>query len=248
MNEIIAFGAKYKLTDGIKVFVKSAKKHCDKLTVIVLDIQPDLQDFLLQEGVNVVDGNAFAEKYKIDTRLSPYTLKTLYFYLYLKHGTISDKVYMCDFTDIFVQRSPFELIKNDKAYVTSENHEIGECETNSTWINICYNADIFNLLKNREILNGGNILGARSGCLYLLDEMVKDTTGVISRKGNYQNIDQAILNKVVYFDAFSYNILRNQEIVNLAYSSSMTDFSNVYVIHQYDVNKELEKRLYDKFK
>ena len=30
---------------------------------------------------------------------------------------------------------------------------------------------------------------------------------IISRVGNYQNIDQASLNKVVYFDEYNYSIL-----------------------------------------
>ena len=155
---------------------------------------------------------------------------------------------MCDFTDIYIQRSPFELITTDKVYVTSENHQISKCETNTTWINVCYNPDVYNLIKNREILNGGNILGNRESCVDLLHEMTLDTADVMSRIGNYTNIDQAILNKVVYFDMHRYVILKDKEIVNLAYSSTMTDFSKTYVIHQYDVNKQLEALLYGKYK
>ena len=204
--------------------------------------------FLQNEDVNVVRGSDLSEKYKVSQSISPYTLKTIFFYLYTKHVTKSDQVYLCDFTDIFIQRSPFELIKTDKVYVTSENYPIVKCDTNTTWINICYNSDIYNLLKDKEILNGGNILGIRESCVDLLHEMTLDTADVMSRIGNYTNIDQAILNKVVYFDKFRYNILRNKEIINLAYSSTMTDFSTTYVIHQYDVNKQLEALLYGKYK
>jgi len=248
MKEIIAFGAGYDVSDGIKVFVKSAKKHCDKLTVITLNVKDELIFFLQNEDVNVVRGSDLSEKYKVSQSISPYTLKTIFFYLYTKHVTKSDQVYLCDFTDIFIQRSPFELIKTDKVYVTSENYPIVKCDTNTTWINICYNSDIYNLLKDKEILNGGNILGIRESCVDLLHEMTLDTADVMSRIGNYTNIDQAILNKVVYFDKFRYNILRNKEIINLAYSSTMTDFSKTYVIHQYDVNKQLEALLYGKYK
>ena len=248
MKEIIAFGAGYDVSDGIKVFVKSAKKHCDKLTVITLNVKDELIFFLQNEDVNVVRGSDLSEKYKVSQSISPYTLKTIFFYLYTKHVTKSDQVYLCDFTDIFIQRSPFELIKTDKVYVTSENYPIVKCDTNTTWINICYNSDIYNLLKDKEILNGGNILGIRESCVDLLHEMTLDTADVMSRIGNYTNIDQAILNKVVYFDKFRYNILRNKEIINLAYSSTMTDFSTTYVIHQYDVNKQLEALLYGKYK
>ena len=248
MKEIIAFGAGYDVSDGIKVFVKSAKKHCDKLTVITLNVKDELIFFLQNEDVNVVRGSDLSEKYKVSQSISPYTLKTIFFYLYTKHVTKSDQVYLCDFTDIFIQRSPFELIKTDKVYVTSENYPIVKCDTNTTWINICYNSDIYNLLKDKEILNGGNILGIRESCVDLLHEMTLDTTDVMSRIGNYTNIDQAILNKVVYFDIYRYIILKDNEIVNLAYSSTMTDFSKTYIIHQYDVNKQLESLLYGKYK
>jgi hypothetical protein len=149
---------------------------------------------------------------------------------------------------MLIQRSPFELITTEKAYVTSENYKIGNCKTNMTWLQICYDSTILNLLKDKEILNGGSILGKRKACVYLLSEMMLDIASIIPRTNNYPVIDQAVLNKVVYFDQFNYVILRNHEIVNLAYSSSMTDFSKSYVVHQYDVNKQLEAMLYDKYK
>ena len=248
MNEIITFGTKYSLNDGIKVLVKSAKPNCDKLTVIVYEVDSGLVDFLKDQGVNLVDGKALAEKYKINSQISSYTLKTIFFYLYSKYHTDSDQTYLCDFTDLWVRNSPFSLITNDKAYVTSENHLIGECETNTTWINICYNRDIFNILRNKEILNGGSILGKRAACVELLNEMVLEVAYVMQRSGNYPIIDQAIMNKVVYFDLFRYNILRHKEIVNLAYSADMANFTRSCVVHQYDVNKQLEAMLYEQYK
>jgi hypothetical protein len=254
MNEIITYGQGYKLSPGIKVFVKSAKKFCDTLTLISSGLTEELTQFLHDNNVNVVDAHELASKYNVQTSISPYTLKVIYFYLYCKHYSTASKVYMCDLTDVYIQKSPFELIKNLNPYVTSENQCISNCQTNTTWINICYNADIYNLLKRYQIINGGSILGYREFVTELLKEMCLDMTQIISRVGNYQNIDQASLNKVVYFDQHRYNILSNFEIANLAhYGNAKVDFQESYikindrepsVLHQYDVIKTLENHLY----
>ena len=254
MNEIITFGQGYKLSPGIKVFVKSAKHFCDTLTLISSGITSDLADFLKDNNVNIVDSVELAKKYNVQTTISPYTLKVIFFYLYSKHYSTASNVYLCDLTDVYIQKNIFELIKNYKPYVTSENQYISNCQTNTTWINLCYNSDVYNLLKKYQILNGGSILSNRESAVELLKEMCLDMTQIISRIGNYQNIDQASLNKVVYFDQYRYNILDQFEIANLAHygnaevdlNSSLIKINNKepYVLHQYDVIKKLETHLY----
>jgi hypothetical protein len=254
MNEIVTYGQGYKLIPGIRTFIKSAKRFSDKITVITPGLNQDLETFLLQEKVNIVNANKIAKKHNVLTDLSPYTLKVVYFYLYCKHYSTATNTYLCDLTDVYVQKNVFELIKNAKPYITSENKIIKNCRTNSTWINICYNKDIFTLINSRDILNGGSILGVRSGCIDLLAEMCSDMTQIISRIGNYPNIDQASLNKVVYFDEYRYNILNNFEIANLAhFGDAEIELGNQYitvnqkepyVVHQYDANKSLEEYLY----
>jgi hypothetical protein len=257
MNEIITFGKGYSLSSGIKVFVKSAKRFCDKLTIICSNLTPELTEFLQQNEVNIVNADDIAVKHNVQTSISSYTLKVIFFYLYCKHYCNSKNVYLCDFTDICFQKNLFELIANQKPYVTSENYLIANCQTNTTWINLCYNVDIYNLLKKYEILNGGSILGKVEGVTNLLKEMCADMTQIISRIGNYQNIDQASLNKVVYFDQARYIILNKMEIANLAHfgnASVVLEKDKVainkkepYVLHQYDVIKPLEKFLYEQF-
>lgn len=257
MNEIVTFGKGYKLNNGIQVFVKSAKKFCDKLTIICSNLDNKLIDFLNKHKINIIDADEIAKKYNVDNTLSPYTLKVIFFYLYCKHLCNSKQVYMCDFTDLCFRKNLFDLITNEKPYVTSENYKILNCETNTTWINLCYNADIYKLLRNYEILNGGSILGKTEGVVSLLKEMCADMTQIISRIGNYQNIDQASLNKVVYFDKIRYNILSNLEIANLAHygNAKVTMNKNKitindkepFVLHQYDVIKTLEQFLYEQY-
>lgn len=257
MNEIITYGKGYDLSNGIKTFIKSSKPFCDKLTVICSDLSSSLLRFLEEQNVNVVSSVDIASRFNVDETISPYTLKVIYFYLYAKHLCTSTNVYLCDFTDIYFQKNLFELITNGCTYVTSENQIIKNCQTNSTWLNLCYNSDIFNLLKHKEILNGGSILGSLSSCISTLKEMCNDMGQIISRIGNYQNIDQACLNKVVYFDKRRFNILNKLQIANLAHhSTAKVEYikNNIsvneiipYVIHQYDVIKPLEKFLYEQF-
>lgn len=257
MNEIITFGKGYKLNPGIKVFVKSAKRFCDRLTIICSNLDSELIEFLKENEVNIVSADDIAAKHNVLTTISPYTLKVIFFYLYCKHHCTSKNVYLCDFTDLCFQKNLFNLITNKKPYVTSENFLIANCQTNTTWINLCYNGDIYNLLKKYEILNGGSILGELEGVAFLLKEMCADMTQIISRIGNYQNIDQASLNKVVYFDQARHNILNKLEIANLAHfgKASVTlekdkvtiDGNEPYVLHQYDVIKPLENFLYEQF-
>jgi len=261
MNEIVTFGKGYSLAKGIKVFAKSAKHIPDCITTIIgIDLSDDVVQFLKSEGVNIVDGKEIAAKHNVNLNISPYTLKVIFFRLYCKHYTTSKKIYFCDFTDVYFnsERNLFDIVTNpNTTYVSSENQFIKNCQTNTTWLNICYNPDITNLLKNKQILNGGTILGYRESCLELLDEMCKDMALIIGRVGNYQNIDQASLNKCVYFNLHKYTILEHNEILNCAHQSNLTytinnnnyrlGSYNPYVIHQYDVIKPLEKNLYDTY-
>lgn len=257
MNEIITFGKGYQLNDGIKVFVKSAKNICDNITVICSNLSTELLGFLKSNNVNIVDADELTTKHTVNSSLSPYTLKMIFFYLYCKNYCSSNAVYLCDFTDLCFRKNLFELITNSKPYVTTENFVIEKCQTNTTWLNLCYNPDIYHLLKKKEILNGGSILGELEGVVSLLKEMCTDMTHIISRIGNYQNIDQASLNKVVYFDKIRYNIFSNLEIANLAHlgnsSVNLTPESitinqkEPYVLHQYDFIKSLEQFLYQQY-
>jgi hypothetical protein len=224
--------------------------------VISSNLSLELNLFLKANGVKIIDADDLAKKHNIQNNISPYTLKVIYFYIYIKKYTIAENVYLCDFTDLFFQKTPFDLIQNEKPYVTSENYYINKCETNSTWLNICYNNDVYNLLKKYEIINGGSILGKRYSTIELLKEMCADMSAIISRIGNYQNIDQASLNKTIYFDLHRYNIINGMEIVNMAHHEKASVIHNTtdnmiminekipHIIHQYDINKELENYLY----
>lgn len=262
MNEIITFGKGYKLNKGIEVFVQSAKRYYNNVTVLDLDNNFCVTNYLKQNNVNTPDVKGICNKHQVDITLSPYTLKVILFYLYCKNYCTAENIFLTDFTDVYFQGNIFENISKQKVTVFSEENTIGNCQTNSTWINICYNRDILGLLKDKIIINGGCVLGTRTLIIQLLKEMCTECTEVISRIGNYQNIDQAILNKVVHFDYYRYNI-EHQKIANMAqkknkftawvgdqnvgFSKMMEEHKDdiPIILHQYDVNKQLEKEIYD---
>jgi hypothetical protein len=258
MNEIITFGTNYSLNSGIKIFVKSATTICKNVTVLGVNLNSEAINFIQNQGANYLDCKKTFQKYNVNDSISPYTLKVIYFYLYVKFISAADNVYVCDFTDTFFQKNVFELIENSKAYVCSENFLIKNCPTNSTWLNICYNSDIFNLLSKYEIINGtGNLFGKKQAVLEALKEINTDISYIMGRVGSYPTIDQACLNKVVRFDQHRFNVLNNYEIFNLAHygdasftiEGKLIHLNNKapYVIHQYDVIKPLEKHLNEQF-
>lgn len=258
MNEVITYAQNYDLNDGIKVFVESFNKQCidSQLTVIYKNLTPDLIGYLKQYSVNLIDAATLDAQFNVVQNISPYTLKVIYFYLYSKNITTSTNLFLCDFTDIFFNKNPFELVK-DLASVFTEDEIIGNCQTNTTWLNICYNKDIAGLLSSSQIVNGGLILGTRQTCVDLLKEMMTEVGLVLGRIGNYQNIDQAILNKVVHFNKAQYNVVTDHSMINFAHFIKKTytiqDAEPIsigdlvtYVLHQYDCDKRLEKILNDK--
>jgi hypothetical protein len=254
MNEIITYGQNYTLNKGIKAFIKSAVKTGNKTTVIGYNLQNDTIKFFKENNVNYVDALPIAAKYNVDLNLSPYTLKVIFFYLYCNKISTASSVFLCDFTDVYFQDDVFKFLPKTqgKPTVFIEPEQIANCKTNTTWMNLCYNNDIYNLTRGYEIINGGAILGHRERCAELLKEMCSDISIIIGRVGNYPNIDQAVLNKAVRFDYLRYNIFSWDVVANMAYANvklpvvirnSKIVVGDVIpaVVHQYDVNKDIEK-------
>ena len=252
-NEIITFGKGYKMNDGIKVIVQSAKNVNAQLTVIGVDLDKDAIRYITKNNGTYVDGTELAAKHNIDLTLSPYTLKIIFYTLYCQKYCKSDNVFVCDFTDVCFQKDIFELV-TDKVTVHSENKQIATCDVNTTWLRICYGDDVYNKIKSNNILNSGTYFGRRSDIVDLLNRMCESIVTVLNRVGNYLIIDQAAMNVVVYDDPSNFNIREDNMVYNLAHSakdsfSVDSDYivvNNIlpYVLHQYDVMPKLKEFLY----
>lgn len=246
MNEIIAFGSKYSLNNGIRVFVKSSKLYCDKLTIIVLNIEQNLRDFLEQENVNIIEGSELAQKYNINTNISPFTLKVIFYYLYIKHYTKSKNVFICDITDNYFKGNVFNLLSEDKSiFVASEDNKIKNCDVNGTWIRTCYGEYIYNQIRDKNIINSGTLLGTRDECIAFLDKVTKDCNQILS-KISYPIIDQAVYNKIVHLNEHKVNII-SDGIVNMSHLKDKTKIDTALVLHQYDIDEKLKQSIYSLF-
>lgn len=260
MNEIITYGQYYELNKGIKVFVQSAKKTGNVVTVIGHRINKNVIDYLIENECNFVDARVLAKKYNISSQtaeLSPYTLKVIFAYVYLKKESKADNVYICDFTDIYFQKNVFDYIK-EKPVVFEEGKTVKECPVNTEWIQICYNNTTLNYLNDKLIINGGGILGSIENCTSLLENMCKEIPSINAKTFNYANIDQAILNKIVYTNVDKYYVESYDKVLNMAHYKNkypitikddliIANNTVPAVIHQYDCDKNIKEFITNKF-
>jgi len=252
MNEIVTFGQGYsfdKMNNIIKSFEKNGYNENTKMVFLYKNmiIPSSVKD---KKYIECIDVSGLDIKYGVDTSQSPYVLKVIYFYLYCKHISKANNVFLCDCTDLFINKDPFELVK-DKVSVFTETEYIGKCQCNTTQVLIVYNQDILRIIHDKLIINGGLILGERTKCADLLKEMCADTADMIGRRGPYSNPDQAILNKVVYFDELNYHVSKDQSMVNCSHLSRQNhtvDYKDnkiiingkiPHVVHQYPCFKNL---------
>ena len=257
-NEIITFGTNYKLNNGIKTIVKSAKNTSGTLTVIGVDLDRETVKYIEDNNGKCIDGKALSEKHNIDLTLSPYTLKVIFYTLYCKKYTDSDNLFICDFTDVFFQKDIFKLIDDNKVTVHSELKKIETCPTNSTWINTCFGSEIYNKIKHKNIINSGTFYGKRKNINNLLDNMCTEIIRALSFCGNYLIIDQPAMNKLVYEQPDIFEVREDNKVYNLAHNTdtefnvkdSIISLNNYesYVLHQYDVNEKLKTFIHEKVK
>lgn len=260
MNEIIAYGQNYSLTKEIEIFIKSAKKHSDKVTLLYNNLAQDLLDYLQDANINLFDVSQINEKYKVNTNISAYTLKVIYYYLYLKHYSIANQVVVADFTDTVFNNTPFSLINNDKTYVFCENEIIKNCDTNSTWLKICYGDTFLEKFKDKTIINSGIILGKRDTVITTTQKMCQEVAQLIKPTNNYPIIDQAILNKLVFTESTFFNVDDKSDVIHFAHFNKLKysvlernkqvliDNKIPVILHQYDCDSrvvDIVKKIYE---
>lgn len=257
-NEIIVYAQNYTLGEGLKAFVKGVvnQKLTKELTFLYKNVDNNVLHFLKENNIRTYNVEFLDKQYNVNVGLSMYTLKTVYFYLYSKHVSLADNLLLTDCSDVYFNKNPFNLLK-DKILVFAEDEVIGKCQTNLIWMAHCYDREIASLTLNKIIVNGGLFLGKRKQCVDLFSEMMIEIKGVISRVGNYPNIDQAILNKVIHFGGVENYINRSKEVINFAHyinkfpcetteKNGLLTIDNYIptILHQYNRVKPLEQKIY----
>lgn len=229
--------------NGIKVTIKSLKENYNgEIIVLYNNVSSEFLEFLKSQNVQTTD----CSFYKVTFKTSAFNNKIIYTFLYFKKNKelLKNKnILFCDIGDFYFQTNPFILLQ--KSIVLGlETLTLGECPTNATWINICYNNTLLNEISNNTVINSGFILGPFDKIFKLFDLMVKELQ-IILAKINYPITDQAIVNKLVYKDKHEV-ILEKNHINNMAQNN---DDSLKHINHQYNKikNTKLMNFLYKKY-
>jgi hypothetical protein len=228
---------------GIEVTIKSLRDvYTGSIVVLCNNVSTNLLEFLKSYNVEIINCNLFNVKYKT----SPFNNKIIYTYLFLKSKKEKfnfTNILFCDIGDMYFQINPFKLL-NNKIYVSLETDQIKHCPVNREWLKICYGEDITKTIERNIVINSGFILGSYTQLLNLFHNMTKDMSQIFS-KINYPITDQAILNKLVYYDKLECH-LGKQTVINISQYKGPLKFGK-NIVHQYKVNKELTQAIYQHY-
>lgn len=224
---------------GIKVTIKSLREYYkDDITVLYQNIDKILLDFLFSQNVNCINCSDYSVKFKT----SPYNNKVLYSFLYLKkesHVIKDHLILLCDISDVLFKCNPFELYTG-KMTLFLEDKPFTNCECNSTWIRICYNNEVLSRIENEIVINAGLYLSSYNSLFKFFELIINDMAKIFA-KINYPIVEQAIVNKLIYFDGVEC-YLDSINVNNMAQQVKIK--ANNKINHQYKVFPKLKKELY----
>lgn len=225
---------------GIKVTIKSLREHYNgNVTVLYQNISNLLLDFLFSQEVHCVDCSDF----KVLFKTSPYNNKVLYSFLYLKKEAESLEdclILLCDISDVLFKCNPFELFTG-KLTLFLEDKPFKDCECNSTWMKICYENKVLFELKDNIVVNAGLYLSKYQDLFKFFELMVKDMSEIFYRI-NYPIVEQAIVNKLIYFDKVEC-YLDDVNVNNMA--QQIKTKADNKINHQYKAFPKLKKEIYN---
>jgi len=232
-------GTNYDLS-GIKVTIKSLREHYNgNITVLHQNIDNVLLDFLTSQKVICIN----CCEYKVQFKTSPYNNKVIYSFLYLKKEAELLKdclILLCDISDVLFKCNPFEIFTG-KLTLFLEDKPFKDCECNSTWMTICYKNNVLVNLKDNIVVNAGLYLSKYEDLFKFFQLMVKDMSEIFYRV-NYPIVEQAIVNKLIYFDKIECH-LDSVNVNNMA--QQIKTKANNKINHQYKVFPNLKREIYN---
>jgi hypothetical protein len=124
---------------------------------------------------------------------------------YKEFGLSNDyeKILCMDFTDIYIQNNPFEILNKlpqDNIVLSSEGVIIGDQNWNRGVIGNVYGQNMLNFLSSYEILNCGVMYGTPQKISEFADIVVKEYEGMDEFKRGIYGVDQALILKLIYHD------------------------------------------------
>lgn len=240
MNNItIALSLNYK-RKNITPFLKSFEKYASGKLYLITDQVNEFTGFSKIIPVNIFE---MSKKYRINLNLTPFNLKPILYYFFLKDYKDECNVLLTD-VDVVFQDDPFKIldeVSTDTFIICEENKLYSECDTNTTWFNMGYASD-YDKVKDKKILNCGITIGNKESIKDYQKQVSYELQKVLARQ-YYFAYDQVILNVLYYvFDSIKPTILShgNDYIVHLAHvkDSDLTD-ENVKDTKLYAANNKL---------
>ena len=266
MNATIALSLNFPYT-YLKPFLRSFIDKVNADLFLITDLTTD-QIPLISNKIHIVNFTELAKKYKI-ANLTPYNLKPILFYLYLKEINKDCKytTALLSDVDVIFQDDPFLVYntkyKNNGLVLGEERHYYKDCDTNSNWFKHGYSVE-YNKVKDKKILNCGVTIGPINDLILYQKKVANELAILISRQ-NYLAYDQVILNYFTYVTKnLTFKILPhlNDYIVHLSQEDEIADLSLwikdniVYnpvtknpftVVHQFDKKSGLKEFIINKY-
>lgn len=114
-----------------------------------------------------------------------------------------EKILCLDFSDIVLQKNPFDIFKNlpqDKLILTSEGAVIGDQKWNRGVIGNVYGQNVLDIVAPYEILNCGVTYGTPQVMSDFADVVINEFEKQSDFSKTVYGVDQAIILKLIYHD------------------------------------------------
>lgn len=266
MNAAISLSVNFQY-DYLKPYLKSFNDSVDADLFMITDHNTTTIP-LKTNKIHFINIFELIKKHNV-ANLTPYNLKPVLFYLFLKELKTKNKYKNILLTDVDVifQNDPFVIYDNNFAeaglVLCEERHFYKDCQTNSIWFKQGYN-EYYELVKDKKILNCGVTIGPIDELIEYQKKVAKEL-GIVLARQNYFAYDQVILNHFTYVTkTLQFKTLShlNDYIVHLSQEDEITDLSlwikdNIIcnpktgnpftIVHQFDKKKGLKEFVIKKY-
>jgi len=252
MNEIVTVFNSQQYNKAVNVFITNSKRYSDKFTAICIDCSAELISFLHETGCSIIDSKELVTKFKITPNSAFCVNKFILAFVYLKHYSESKNVALFSFSDILIQQNIFNLV--DKTVKTiCIPHKIHQHQSLFGSINNIYGKYISKILSEHYIETETLFLGTKNNILAFIEEYILEIKNIINKKQFYNEVNYAIIPKIIYFDIDRYSHFNFEHVALEAkhnfelVKAIKFDSSTPYIIQNYVKNKPLESVVYEHF-